>query len=180
MRSAPGKRPILKKLVITEGILFAAGTAKRLDFYRKMCDNKCRKVAEAYSFSRKSDGKSNKMDETVDVEITGTDSLAVVAFKGTSISDSEKIAVVFKRINEFIDKSHPKKIVMDFQQVKFFSSQVLGVLLNTRAKLKAYGGEVVISAINPQMYRVFKITNLDKIFKFFPDRDSAVKTVNIN
>jgi len=57
-------------------------------------------------------------------------------------------------------------VVVDFECVKFFSSTVLGLLLDIRAKLKAYNGEVVISSINPQLYRVFKITHLDKIFKF--------------
>ena len=66
-------------------------------------------------------------------------------------------------------------IVFDFECVKFFSSQVLGLLLDIRSKLMTLGGELVISAIDPQLFRVFKITNLDKIFKFYPDKDSAVK-----
>jgi anti-sigma B factor antagonist len=69
-------------------------------------------------------------------------------------------------------------VVVDFEGVKFFSSAVLGLLLDIRAKLKTYDGEVVISAINPQLYRVFKITHLDRIFKFFPDKENAVGAVN--
>jgi anti-anti-sigma regulatory factor len=52
------------------------------------------------------------------------------------------------------------------------------MLLEVRAKLEASGGEVVISAINPQLHRVFKITSLDKIFRFFPDSNCAVKAIN--
>jgi len=48
--------------------------------------------------------------------------------------------------------------------------------LDIRAKLETYNGEVVVSAINPRLHRVFKITNLDKIFRFFPDKESAIKT----
>jgi anti-sigma B factor antagonist len=72
------------------------------------------------------------------------------------------------------------KVIFDFAGVKFFSSQVLGLLLEIRAKLQASNSEVVISAINPQLHRVFKITNLDKIFRFFPDRESAVKVVSVD
>jgi anti-sigma B factor antagonist len=117
------------------------------------------------------------MDEQVGVEITSDGPVAVVAFKATSISDVEGIASVAREIREFIDENHPNRIVFDFEQVKFFSSQVLGVLLSTRAELEAHKGEVVISAINPQLHRVFKITNLDNVFKFFPDRESAVRAV---
>jgi len=117
------------------------------------------------------------MDEQIGVEITVEGPVAVVAFKGTSISDAEGIAVAAKQVTEFIDENRPSGIVFDFEQVKFFSSRVLGVLLNTRAELETYNGEVVISAINPQLHRVFKITNLDSVFRFFPDKESAVRAV---
>jgi anti-sigma B factor antagonist len=116
--------------------------------------------------------------EKIIVEITNVGNAAIVAFKTASISNVEEIASVSKQIKEFIEDEHPKEVVVDFEGVKFFSSTVLGLLLDIRAKLKTYDGEVVISAINPQLYRVFKITHLDRIFKFFPDKASAVKAVN--
>lgn len=118
------------------------------------------------------------MDEKVGVEITGEGSAAVVAFKAASIRDGEEIAAASKQIKEFIEENHPARIIFDFEGVRFFSSQVLGLLLEIRAELQTYNGEVVISRINPQLHRVFKITNLDKIFKFFPNKESAIKTVN--
>jgi len=120
------------------------------------------------------------MDEKVDVEITQDGGVAVVTFKSASISNVEGITAVSKQIKGFIEANRPNKIVIDFGLVKFFSSQVLGVLLDVRAKLGTYDGEVVISAINPQLYRVFRITNLDKIFKFFPDKKGAIRAVSTN
>jgi len=122
------------------------------------------------------------MHEKVDVEITVERGVAVVVFKAATISDVESIAAASKQIREFIEKEHPHSIVVDFELVKFFSSQMFGLLLDIRAKLEAeaYAGEVVISAINPQLYRVFKITGLDKVFRFFPDNESAVKAVRID
>jgi len=115
-----------------------------------------------------------KMAEESEVEISYEGEIGAVVFKGTSISDAVKITAVSRQVSQFVDENHPKKIVVDFEQVKFFSSQVLGVLLGMRARLKDYGGEVVISGIEPQLHRVFKITNLDKIFRFFPDKQTAV------
>ena len=120
------------------------------------------------------------MDEKVGVEITSEGKAAVVAFHSASISGVEEIDIASKQIKKFIDKNHPNKLIFDFEGVKFFSSQVLGLLLDIRAKLKTCNGEVVISAINPQLHRVFKITNLDKIFRFFQDKDSAIKTEGTN
>jgi len=118
------------------------------------------------------------MEEIIDVKITSEDSVAVVAFKAASISDVEGIATASKQIKEFVDDNHPNRLIFDFRGVKFFSSLVLGVLLEIRSKLATYNGEVAISAINPQLHKVFKITNLDKIFKFFPDKESAVRAVS--
>ena len=114
------------------------------------------------------------------VEITGNKKAAIVAFKSASISNMEEIAAASRQIKEFIEAEQPKEMVVDFELVKFFSSAVLGLLLDIRAKLKTYDGEVVISSINPQLYRVFKITHLDRIFKFFPDKENAIKAVSTN
>jgi len=116
------------------------------------------------------------MDEIGCIEIIDKGDTAVVAFRAVSISASEGIDGASEQIRRYIEENHPKKIVFDFEQVKFFSSQVLGLLLDVRAKLQMYDGEVVISAINPQLHRIFKITSLDKIFRFFPDKETAVKT----
>jgi anti-sigma B factor antagonist len=118
------------------------------------------------------------MDEKKSVEITTKFDAGVVVFQAASISDVEEIGRISNKIADFVVKNKPSKLVFDFQKVKFFSSQILGMLLDMRARLSANNGEVVISAINPQLHRVFRITNLDKIFRFFPDVESAVKTTN--
>jgi len=115
------------------------------------------------------------MADEIGLKITIEANTAIVAFKSASISDVDGIANASNQIKEFIDKNKPNKLVFDFEGVKFFSSQVLGLLLDIRAKLETYKGEVMISAINPQLHRVFKITNLDKVFKFFPDKESALE-----
>jgi anti-anti-sigma factor len=118
------------------------------------------------------------MDEQVSIEITGGGKSAVVAFKSASLSEPEEIAAVSRQVNEFVGQNRPGCIIFDLGTVKFFSSQVLGLLLDVRARLKEYEGEVLISGINPQLYRVFKITNLDKLFRFFPDKAAAVKALD--
>ena len=117
------------------------------------------------------------MDEKIEIEITSEGAVAAVTFKTASISNTEQITATSEQIKGFVEENHPEKIIIDFECVKFFSSQVLGTLLDIRAKLETYGGEVVISAIDPQLHRVFKITNLDKIFKFFPDKQTAFQAM---
>jgi anti-sigma B factor antagonist len=117
------------------------------------------------------------MDEQVSVEITGSGEIAVVAFKDALLSEPEVITAASRQMNEFVKENRPRYIIFDFGVVKFFSSQVLGLLLDVRGKLEEFEGEVLISGINPQLYRIFKITNLDKLFRFFPNKEAAVRAL---
>jgi anti-anti-sigma factor len=114
------------------------------------------------------------MSEDIIGQIINEGAAAVVTFKRKSISNVEDISAAAENIAGFVEVNHPKRVIFDFKDVKFFSSQVLGLLLETRAALASYDGQVFISSINPQLHRVFKITNLDQVFKFFPDTESAV------
>jgi anti-anti-sigma factor len=115
------------------------------------------------------------MQEKAGVEIERADSIATVRFPSTSISNAEDITYASEQIKSFIDDNRPSGLLFDFEGVKFFCSQVLGLLLDIRAKMQTHNGKVVISAVTPQLYRVFKITNLHEIFEFFPDRESAMQ-----
>jgi anti-sigma B factor antagonist len=115
------------------------------------------------------------MDQKDNVEITLAGTAAIIAFTAPSITDAQMIAAASKRIREALGTSHPSRVVFDFGGVTFFSSQVLGLLLETRARLTTTGGKVVVSAVSPSLSRVFKITNLDKIFEFYPDKEAAVQ-----
>ncbi len=109
------------------------------------------------------------------IEIISRNDVATVVFKAAALSGSEEIASASEQILDYIEKNNPNLVVVDFENVKFFSSQVLGMLVNIRKRLAEHNGRLMIASINPQLYRVFRITNLDKIFQFLPDSESAVK-----
>jgi anti-sigma B factor antagonist len=118
------------------------------------------------------------MDEKQTIEITANEDVTVVVFNAACISGVEDIQAASEKVTRFIAENCPQKMVVDFQQVKFFTSQTLGLLMDIWRRLKDYDGRVVISGINPQLHRVFKITNLDKIFEFYPDRQSALESIS--
>lgn len=114
------------------------------------------------------------MNEQADIRIVNEGSVAVVEFTESVVSDLDGIAQSARLLKAFVDENEPGRVIFDFDRVSFFSSQVLGLILETRARLLNWEGLVAICNTNNQLQRVFKITNLDKIFKFFPDRSSAV------
>ena len=118
------------------------------------------------------------MDQQKIIDIRIENDVAVVNFTIPSISGTSGIEQVTAQLRQFMKESTPKNIVVDFVGVKFFSSQMLGLLVDIWKKIQQDNGILAISGINPELTRVFKITNLDKIFKFYPDAISAVKDIS--
>lgn len=117
------------------------------------------------------------MDTKAGLTIATEGSAVIASFQGTCISDVAQITNASAEIKQYIEANHPDQMVFDFDGVKFFSSQVLGLLLEARAWLEAHRGQVAITSLSPQLERVFKITNLDKLFCFYPTRAAALRQV---
>ncbi len=115
------------------------------------------------------------METKASLEIAREGNVAIASFTGSCICDVEEITNASARLRQCIETDPPSLMVFDFSGVKFFSSQVLGLLLEARAFMAPHHGEVALVSLSPQLQRVFRITNLDKIFHFYPDRASALR-----
>jgi len=115
------------------------------------------------------------MDTKAGLNIAVEGNAAVASFQSACISDVEEITNASAQVKQYIETNRPRRMVFDFDGVKFFSSQVLGLLLEARARLESHSGQVAITSLSPQLQRVFKITNLDKIFHLYPDRAAALE-----
>jgi anti-sigma B factor antagonist len=115
------------------------------------------------------------MDTKASMDIVAAGNVAIASFRSTCVSNVDEIRNASTQIREYVEKNRPKEMVFDFSGVGFFSSQVLGLLLEVRAWLRERGGQVVVCALSSQLQRVFRITNLDRIFTFFPDRETAIR-----
>ena len=98
------------------------------------------------------------MEQQDIIDITLQDGIALVTFKVPSITDVSGVESISAKLHSLIDEGDALKVLVDFDGVKFFSSMVLGLLVDIWRRLSETGGTVVISGINPQLSRVFKIT----------------------
>jgi anti-anti-sigma factor len=114
------------------------------------------------------------MNAKTGMDIVAAGKAAIAVFKSTCVSDVQEISKASAQVRAYIETNWPDRMIFDFSGVKFFSSQVLGLLLEARARLRARGGQVVVCTLGGRLHRVFKITNLDSIFAFYPDRQAAL------
>ena len=68
------------------------------------------------------------MDEK-GIEIIVDSGVSVIVFTCSCLSETNEICSISDQVREFLDSDRPAKLVVDFSRVKFFSSQILGLLL---------------------------------------------------
>ena len=99
---------------------------------------------------------------------------AVVTFQTPTIGGGTDIETVSAHLREHLARAKPRNIIVDFSGVTFFSSMMLGLLVDLWKRLRDQGGQLLICGVQPHLTRVFRITNLDTLFEFAPDRRAAI------
>ncbi len=105
--------------------------------------------------------------------------VTLVTFNESSLLDAAVIEQLGRDLYRLVDEQDRRKVVLDFSNVKFLSSRTLGILLNLHKKAAGIRGEVVLSGLRSELKKVFTITSLDKVFKFFPNDAAAMKSVGV-
>jgi anti-sigma B factor antagonist len=108
------------------------------------------------------------------LHVTDHKDVKVVSFIENKILDEANIAEIGQGLGSLIENRHRPKILLDFQNVDHLSSAALGMLINVNQKIKHQSGELRLVNIKPQIYEVFVITKLNKLFKILPDRQEAL------
>ena len=70
-------------------------------------------------------------------------------------------------------------VVLDLSAVDFIDSTGLSVLLNGLRRVTRQRGRMALVCTNPTVLRLFEITRLDATFDIQPDRQAALKAVQV-
>ncbi len=113
------------------------------------------------------------------LRVRSVEDVTAVRFQDASILDTELIHEIAQELDHLIESQNSKKLLLDFTEVTFFSSSALGILVTLSKKMAKIDGELVICALAAELVKVFKITNLDKLFKFADDEDQALQMLGV-
>lgn len=115
------------------------------------------------------------MSTTANLLVQSIKGVTIVQFQESAILDALMIQGISEELNHLVEAQHKQKLLLDFVRVKFLSSSALGILVTLRKKMDAIKGELVICGMNKELRKVFKITNLEKLFKFADDEPGAME-----
>ena len=103
-----------------------------------------------------------------------TEHATVLTFTDRKILEDQDIRSLQDSVMSVVDQADDIQLVLDFGQVEFLSSSVLGLLIRISKRVSEKQGKLSLCNISPKIYEVFRITQLTKIFDIQKDVDSAI------
>jgi anti-sigma B factor antagonist len=108
----------------------------------------------------------------LDIEEVGD--VTVARFIDKKILDETNIQIIGNQLFGLVDEDRRDKIVLDFSNVEYLSSAALGKLITMDKKVKAAKGKLRLCSIRPDIYEVFAITKLNKLFVIDEDQEKSL------
>lgn len=108
------------------------------------------------------------------LKIKRTDDVLTVEFVDRKILEELSIQEIGDELNRLAETEPGMKILLNFKNVDHLSSAALGMLITLNKKVKERGGTLKLSDINRQIFEVFKITRLNRVFSIHDTAEEAL------
>jgi anti-sigma B factor antagonist len=86
--------------------------------------------------------------------------VTVVNFLDKRILDEQSVQAIGEQLFSLVDELGRKKLLLNFGNVEYLSSPVLGIMATLNKKVKAAGGRLIACNLNPQIDELLKGSDL--------------------
>jgi len=111
------------------------------------------------------------------ISVEYAENATITTFTDEKILEEKDIKALQESIMSVIEEGGRINLILDFCNVRFLSSAVLGLLIRISKRIYECDGQLRLCNINPKIYEVFKITRLTKIFDIYPDVAGSVESL---
>jgi len=108
------------------------------------------------------------------LRITKQDEVTRIEFLDRNLLDEANIQQIGEDITRLVEEETQPKLLISFANVDHLSSAALGTLITINNKVRAKDGQLRLADIDPQIYEIFVITKLNKLFQIHEDAQSAL------
>lgn len=106
------------------------------------------------------------------------DDILVAYFQDVRIIDEANITQLGQELTELVNDSDNRKIVLNFENVNFMSSAMIGKLVLFGNKCKSANVSLRLCNINENVGEVFQLMKLGKVFSLDADEETALTKIN--
>jgi anti-sigma B factor antagonist len=114
------------------------------------------------------------------LDVENVEGVLLICFTTPRVVQEEDIQAIFEQLQGLLDNKTGQELVLDFRKVQFLSSAVLGQLILLQKRAVSTGGRMVLCGIAKEIFEVFKITKLDKLFNIKEDAKAALKVFGVS
>ncbi len=108
--------------------------------------------------------------------ITESNGVTVVHFADRKILDEMAISEIENELKKVVDEHDNIKMLLNFDSVEHLSSAALGMLISLNTRVSSANGALKLSDISDQIFEVFKITRLNKLFDIHDNANQAMES----
>ncbi len=108
------------------------------------------------------------------LRIRRSDSISIVEFADRKILEELSIQEIGEELDQLVETEPGIKLLLNFKNVDHLSSAALGMLITLNKKVKERDGVLKLSDINRQIFEVFKITKLNRVFDIHDTAEDAL------
>jgi anti-sigma B factor antagonist len=108
------------------------------------------------------------------LDVNEVGDVTVVRFRDHKIIEDVNIQELGQEMFRLVETDGRRSLLLDFSSVDFLSSAALGKLITLDKKMKAHGGVLKLSNIRAEIYEVFAITKLNRLFDIRKDEADAL------
>ena len=110
------------------------------------------------------------------LRVSEHDDVIRIEFVDRNILDEANIQQIGDEIGQIIDSHQQPKILISFDNVDHLSSAALGTLITINNKIRGKDGQLRLANIDKQIYEVFVITKLNKLFEIHDATEQALSS----
>ena len=114
------------------------------------------------------------VEERSHLTITSSSGVKVVEFADRKILEELCISEIGEELSKLVGGATGIRLLLSFKNVEHLSSAALGMLITLNKQVSEQQGKMKLSDITPQIYEVFKITRLNKLFDIHDPEEQAL------
>jgi len=108
------------------------------------------------------------------LRVADQDGITHIEFVDRNILDEANIQQIGEEITRIIDAQPAPKVLISFDNVDHLSSAALGTLITINNRIRDKDGQLRLANIDKQIYEVFVITKLNKLFSIHEATEEAM------
>ncbi len=95
------------------------------------------------------------------------DGITIVTFRGPKVGTEAR-----EELYSLVETQGNRKLILNFENVRFLSSAPIGMLVNLRNKV-ASAGQVRFCQLDPDVQEIMRLTRVEGLFSIFANEQNA-------